>query len=216
MDRPALPVLPSSADRARLCLYTDADDRRDPARRPPTAVGLILRATGRLHSAAAIRRRWRQSAHIGAVRLRRDHLNVGCPSDRVRRRFGACLMIEPALVADCGAGDESRCRNCRTGEMQHPASTSGPRQSLGFIRAAVKAAGTDCLDRACTQKLAEGLSPRENREVPPLDCEIVASFRWRILILRSSSTGGIARWSKRRPTRACRRTVIDGPRCEYR
>jgi tRNA-dihydrouridine synthase A len=98
------------------------------------------------------------------------NLNVGCPSDRVQhRRFGACLMAEPAVVAECVAAMKARTRvpvtvKCRLGiDDQEPELTLDP-----FVRA-IECAGVDAVIVHARKAWLAGLSPKENREIPPLD-----------------------------------------------
>jgi tRNA-dihydrouridine synthase A len=98
------------------------------------------------------------------------NLNVGCPSDRVQhRRFGACLMAEPALVAECVEAMKARIGvpvtvKCRLGiDAQEPDLTLDP-----FVRA-IEAAGVDTVIVHARKAWLAGLSPKENREIPPLD-----------------------------------------------
>jgi tRNA-dihydrouridine synthase A len=116
-----------------------------------------------------------QSARIGEeFGYNEINLNVGCPSDRVQEgRFGACLMAEPALVAECvvamkRAVDVPVTVKCRIGIDEQD-----PEQSLFGFAAAVKAAGADALIVHARKAWLKGLSPRENREVPPLDYPLV-------------------------------------------
>jgi tRNA-dihydrouridine synthase A len=102
------------------------------------------------------------------------NLNVGCPSDRVQDgRFGACLMAEPRLVGDCVAAMKSNVAvpvtvKCRIGVDQQD-----PEEALNALACAVKAAGVDALIVHARKAWLQGLSPRENREVPPLDYDRV-------------------------------------------
>lgn len=102
------------------------------------------------------------------------NLNVGCPSDRVQSgAFGACLMKDPALVAACVAAmtdavDIPVTVKCRIGvDEQEPAET------LPVFVAAVAAAGCAVFIVHARKAWLEGLSPKENRTIPPLDYEIV-------------------------------------------
>jgi len=98
------------------------------------------------------------------------NLNVGCPSDRVQDgRFGACLMAEPMLVGDCVAAMKAGVSipvtvKCRIGIDQQD-----PEQALETFACAVEQAGADALIVHARKAWLKGLSPRENREVPPLD-----------------------------------------------
>jgi tRNA-dihydrouridine synthase A len=107
------------------------------------------------------------------------NLNVGCPSDRVQSgRFGACLMREPALVADCiaamraAAGAIPVTVKCRLGvDEQDPA------QSLFAFVEQVAAAGCLVFIVHARKAWLEGLSPKENREIPPLDYDLVRRLK---------------------------------------
>ncbi|MFL5104857.1 MAG: tRNA dihydrouridine(20/20a) synthase DusA [Xanthobacteraceae bacterium] len=98
------------------------------------------------------------------------NLNVGCPSDRVQEgRFGACLMAEPELVGDCVAAMKAAVRvpltvKCRLG-IDH----QDPEAALDAMATTVKAAGADALVVHARKAWLHGLSPKQNREVPPLD-----------------------------------------------
>ncbi|MDB5557342.1 MAG: tRNA-dihydrouridine synthase [Enterovirga sp.] len=98
------------------------------------------------------------------------NLNVGCPSDRVQDgRFGACLMREPALVGDCVAAMKAAVAvpvtvKCRLGVDDQE---TGP--ALDDMAQAVFAAGGDALIVHARKAWLKGLSPKENRDIPPLD-----------------------------------------------
>ncbi len=98
------------------------------------------------------------------------NLNVGCPSDRVQDgRFGACLMREPALVGACVAAMKAAASvpvtvKCRLGVDDQE---TGP--ALDDMAAAVFAAGGDALVVHARKAWLQGLSPKENRDIPPLD-----------------------------------------------
>ncbi len=102
------------------------------------------------------------------------NLNVGCPSDRVQSgRFGACLMAEPTLVAECvramrDASDMPVTVKCRIGIDDQDTESTLDR----FIDTVV-AAGTDALYVHARKAWLKGLSPKENRESPPLDYDRV-------------------------------------------
>jgi tRNA-dihydrouridine synthase A len=98
------------------------------------------------------------------------NLNVGCPSDRVQEgRFGACLMAEPALVAECVAAMKRAVAVPVTVKCRLGIDEQEPDQALFAFAAAVKAAGADALIVHARKAWLQGLSPRENRDVPPLD-----------------------------------------------
>lgn len=102
------------------------------------------------------------------------NLNVGCPSDRVQSgRFGACLMAVPTLVAECvramrDASDMPVTVKCRIGIDDQD--TEG---TLDRFIDTVVAAGTDALYVHARKAWLKGLSPKENREIPPLDYDRV-------------------------------------------
>jgi tRNA-dihydrouridine synthase A len=116
-----------------------------------------------------------ESAHIGAdFGYSEINLNVGCPSDRVQEgRFGACLMAEPALVADCVAAMKRAVRVPVTVKCRIGIDDQEPEPSLFTFAAAMKSAGADALVVHARKAWLKGLSPRENREVPPLDYPLV-------------------------------------------
>jgi tRNA-dihydrouridine synthase A len=116
-----------------------------------------------------------QSARIGQdFGYDEINLNVGCPSDRVQEgRFGACLMVEPALVADGVAAMKAAVKIPVTVKCRLGVDDQDPEQSLFAFAAAVKAAGADALIVHARKAWLKGLSPRENRDVPPLDYAIV-------------------------------------------
>src|SRR2546429_4994578 len=102
------------------------------------------------------------------------NLNVGCPSDRVKDgRFGACLMAEPALVSD-GVGAMKRAVKipvtvkCRIG-----IDGQDPEVALDVLARGVVAAGADALGVHARKAWLHGLSPKENRDIPPLDYDRV-------------------------------------------
>ena len=102
------------------------------------------------------------------------NLNVGCPSDRVKEgRFGACLMAEPTLVADCVAAMKAAVAvpvtvKCRIGIDDQDAEVA-----LDTLARAVVASGADALIVHARKAWLNGLSPKENRDIPPLDYDRV-------------------------------------------
>jgi tRNA-dihydrouridine synthase A len=116
-----------------------------------------------------------QSARIGEdFGYDEINLNVGCPSDRVQEgRFGACLMAEPALVTDSVAAMKAAVAVPVTVKCRLGIDEQDPEQSLFAFAAAMKSAGADALIVHARKAWLKGLSPRENRDVPPLDYEIV-------------------------------------------
>jgi tRNA-dihydrouridine synthase A len=116
-----------------------------------------------------------ECAKIGAdFGYREINLNVGCPSDRVQEgRFGACLMAEPALVAQGVVAMKRAVAVPITVKCRIGIDDQDPEQSLFAFAAAMKAAGADALIVHARKAWLKGLSPRENREVPPLDYPLV-------------------------------------------
>jgi tRNA-dihydrouridine synthase A len=98
------------------------------------------------------------------------NLNVGCPSDRVQEgRFGACLMAEPALVGDCVAAMKAAVTIPVTVKCRIGIDDQDPETALDALADTVVAAGVDALIVHARKAWLAGLSPRENRDVPPLD-----------------------------------------------
>ena len=121
------------------------------------------------------------------------NLNVGCPSDRVQEgRFGACLMIEPALVADSVAAMKAAVKIPVTVKCRIGVDEQDPNEALFSFTDAVKAAGVDALIVHARKAWLKGLSPRENREVPPLDYACVYRLKAAHPDLEIVLNGGIA------------------------
>jgi tRNA-dihydrouridine synthase A len=98
------------------------------------------------------------------------NLNVGCPSERVQEgRFGACLMAEPALVGDCVAAMRAAARLPVTVKCRIGIDDQDPEEALEALTCVVDAAGVAALIVHARKAWLEGLSPRENRDIPPLD-----------------------------------------------
>jgi tRNA-dihydrouridine synthase A len=135
-----------------------------------------------------------QCAAIGAdVGYDEINLNVGCPSDRVQEgRFGACLMAEPALVADCVAAMKAAVAIPVTVKCRIGIDDQDPEEALEAFAAAVEAAGVDALIVHARKAWLKGLSPRENRDVPPLDYDVVFRLKARHPDLPVVLNGGIA------------------------
>jgi tRNA-dihydrouridine synthase A len=134
------------------------------------------------------------SARIGAdFGYDEINLNVGCPSDRVQEgRFGACLMAEPALVAASVAAMKAAVAIPVTVKCRLGVDDQDPEQSLFAFAEAMKAAGADALIVHARKAWLKGLSPRENREVPPLDYAIVRRLKAAHPDLAIVLNGGIA------------------------
>src|SRR5262245_50626181 len=163
-------------DRARLLAF-------DPAEHP---VAVQLGGS----DPAALAQSARICADLGYDEI---NLNVGCPSDRVQEgRFGACLMAEPALVGEGVAAMKAEVRvpvtvKCRIGiEQQDPGA------SLDAFVGTVGAAGADALIVHARKAWLDGLSRRENRDIPPLDHDRVYRLKRANPTLEIAINGGIA------------------------
>jgi tRNA-dihydrouridine synthase A len=120
------------------------------------------------------------------------NLNVGCPSDRVQSgRFGACLMAEPSLVADCVAAMKAKVDvpvtvKCRIGIDDQDAE-----ESLDRFIDSVAAGGCDTFILHARKAWLDGLSPKENRAIPPINYDRVYRLKARRPDLTVVVNGGI-------------------------
>lgn len=163
-------------DRARLLAY-------DPAERP-----LALQLGG--CDPAQLAQCARIAEEFGYDEV---NLNVGCPSDRVQEgRFGACLMREPALVGDCVAAMKAAVKIPVTVKCRLGVDEQDPEVALETLTAAAEAAGVDALIVHARKAWLQGLSPRENRELPPLDYARVFRLKHAHPQLPIVLNGGIA------------------------
>lgn len=106
------------------------------------------------------------------------NLNVGCPSDRVQEgRFGACLMREPALVGACVAAMAAAVELPVTVKCRIGVDDQEPREALFALAEAVAAEGCGTVIVHARKAWLKGLSPRENRDIPPLDYALVRSLK---------------------------------------
>jgi tRNA-dihydrouridine synthase A len=120
------------------------------------------------------------------------NLNVGCPSDRVQHgRFGACLMAEPALVGDCVAAMKAATRVPVTVKCRIGIDDQDPEASLDAFARTVVGAGADALIVHARKAWLDGLSPRENRDIPPLDYDRVYRLKRANPTLDIALNGGI-------------------------
>ncbi|UFW90521.1 tRNA dihydrouridine(20/20a) synthase DusA [Bradyrhizobium barranii] len=102
------------------------------------------------------------------------NLNVGCPSDRVKDgRFGACLMAEPELVAACVEAMKHAVGVPVTVKCRIGIDDQDPEIAPDKLARAVVAAGCDTLTVHARKAWLNGLSPKENRDIPPLDYDRV-------------------------------------------
>lgn len=116
-----------------------------------------------------------EAARIGeAFGYDEINLNVGCPSDRVKDgRFGACLMAEPELVARCVAAMKRTVAIPVTVKCRIGIDDQDPEAALDALAHAVVASGCDTLIVHARKAWLNGLSPKENRDIPPLDYDRV-------------------------------------------
>jgi tRNA-dihydrouridine synthase A len=121
------------------------------------------------------------------------NLNVGCPSDRVQSgRFGACLMREPELVADCVAAMRAAVSVPVTVKCRLGVDDQDPHNSLRTMIERCEAAGVTTFIVHARKAWLEGLSPKENRDVPPLDYDLVYQIKREKPRLTIVINGGIA------------------------
>lgn len=120
------------------------------------------------------------------------NLNVGCPSDRVQSgTFGAILMKQPQLVADCvsamqDATDVEVTVKCRLGVDDQT-----PEETLPAFLETVAKSGISRFTLHARKAWLKGLSPKENRDIPPLDYELVHQMKAEFPELHISINGGI-------------------------
>ena len=134
-----------------------------------------------------------QAARLGAeAGYDEINLNAGCPSDRVQSgAFGAVLMKQPALVADCVAAmvaavDVEVTVKCRIG-----VDDQDPEQVLPDFLARISAAGCNRVTIHARKAWLQGLSPKENRDIPPLDQDLVLRMKALFPGMHISINGGI-------------------------
>jgi tRNA-dihydrouridine synthase A len=125
------------------------------------------------------------------------NLNVGCPSDRVKDgRFGACLMAEPALVADGIAAMKRGLSIPVTVKCRIGIDDQDPEIALDTLARSVVAAGADALIVHARKAWLNGLSPKENRDIPPLDYDRVYRLKASMPDLPVIINGGIGSLSE--------------------
>jgi tRNA-dihydrouridine synthase A len=150
----------------------------------PVALQLGGSNPGKLGRAAAI------GAHYGYDEI---NLNVGCPSDRVQEgRFGACLMAEPALVAECVASMRAQVSVPVTVKCRIGVDDQDSEADLERFVSTVAATGCRTFMVHARKAWLQGLSPKQNREVPPLDHPRVHRLKVAHPELEIIINGGIA------------------------
>jgi len=134
------------------------------------------------------------SARIGAdLGYDEINLNVGCPSDRVQSgRFGACLMREPELVADCMAAMKAAVDVPVTVKCRIGVDDQEPTESLFRLVDLSAAAGVTTFIVHARKAWLKGLSPKENRDIPPLDYPLVYRLKRERPGLTIVINGGVA------------------------
>src|SRR3954471_24178333 len=121
------------------------------------------------------------------------NLNVGCPSDRVQDgRFGACLMAEPELVARGVAAMKRAVKIPVTVKCRIGIDDQDPEVALDTLARGVIAAGADALIVHARKAWLNGLSPKENRDIPPLDYDRVYRLKAALPDVPVVINGGIA------------------------
>ncbi len=122
------------------------------------------------------------------------NLNVGCPSDRVQSGcFGAVLMKTPGLVGDCVAAMAARAPGAEiTVKCRIGVDAQDPEEALPALLAAVRAAGVRRVIVHARKAWLQGLNPKQNREVPPLQPDLVLAAKRAFPDLHLSINGGIA------------------------
>ena len=121
------------------------------------------------------------------------NLNVGCPSDRVQSgRFGACLMKEPSLVADCVSAMRKAVAIPVTVKCRIGVDDQDPEVALRALIRECTDAGVTSFTVHARKAWLQGLSPKENRDVPPLDYALVHRVKLENPALEIILNGGIA------------------------
>ncbi len=120
------------------------------------------------------------------------NLNVGCPSDRVQSgRFGACLMLDPDLVAECVSAMRKAVSIPVTVKHRIGIDQDDSYETLQRFVAIVSEAGCETFIMHARNAWLQGLSPKENREIPPLRYEVVHRLKQDFPDLEIIINGGI-------------------------
>ncbi len=180
----------------RVLLYTEMvttaalihGDRERLLRFDPAEHPLALQIGGSEPAAMAA------CARLGADRGYDEiNMNVGCPSDRVQSgRFGACLMAEPGLVAECVGAMKDAVDIPVTVKSRIGIDHQDSYEDLCAFTDAVASAGCDTLILHARKAWLQGLSPKENREVPPLRYEVAERLKGDFPRLPIVVNGGIS------------------------
>lgn len=134
-----------------------------------------------------------EAARIGAGEGYDEvNLNIGCPSDRVQSGcFGAVLMEQPDLVADCVAAMIAACRVEVTVKCRIGVDDQDPQVVLPDFLDRMRAAGVRRIAVHARKAWLQGLSPKENRNIPPLDYDLVHDMKRAFPDLHLSVNGGV-------------------------
>ncbi len=134
-----------------------------------------------------------QAARLGAeARYDEINLNCGCPSDRVQSgTFGAVLMKDPARVADCVAAMGEAVSVDVTVKCRIGVDDQEPRDVLPDFLDKIQQAGCRRVTIHARKAWLQGLSPKENRDIPPLDYDLVHQMKADFANLHVSINGGI-------------------------
>ncbi len=120
------------------------------------------------------------------------NLNIGCPSDRVQNgRFGACLMLEPELVAECVAAMNLAVSIPVTVKSRIGVDDQDSYENLHQFVTKIADAGCKTFIIHARKALLNGLSPKQNREIPPLKYEVVFQLKSDFPTLKIVINGGI-------------------------
>jgi tRNA-dihydrouridine synthase A len=121
------------------------------------------------------------------------NLNIGCPSDRVQSgKFGACLMREPELVGELVAAAKTAVAIPVTVKCRLGVDEQDPDLALPALAGAAVGAGADAIWVHARKAWLSGLSPKQNREIPPLDYAKVIALKARFPDVFIGVNGGIA------------------------
>ena len=120
------------------------------------------------------------------------NLNVGCPSDRVQSgAFGACLMRQPELVGECLAAMRGAVSIPVTVKCRIGVDDQDPEPALDTLADAAVAAGVSAIWVHARKAWLQGLSPKENRDIPPLDYGRVHRLKSRLPDMFIGLNGGL-------------------------
>lgn len=135
-----------------------------------------------------------QAARLGAqAGYDEINLNCGCPSDRVQSgTFGAVLMKHPALVADCVRAMREAVEVEVTVKCRIGVDDQNPEEVLPEFLAHIVGAGVQRVTIHARKAWLQGLSPKENRDIPPLDYDLVQRMKGLFSNLHISVNGGVA------------------------